>query len=261
MSSVVCFLALIIQAQPLIDPYRFGNPCVSSLNTAELIGYWKMDEVSTGAAPVSRSDSSGNSLTLTDNGNTASTTGIITNAATFVAASLQFLSRTDSDILSVGATNYSVGAWVKLASKPATRMTIMAKWTAGTTGREYRLIWDNSIDRFVFCHGNSSGGCVNSTAADTFGAPALSTWYYVVGWHNVGTSMQGISVNGVEDTQASDATGVNGTGSFGIGALPGIGEYWNGDIDEASFFKKALTLCEQQALYNSGIGRTCCPFQ
>jgi len=57
-----------------------------------LVGYWKMDEASTGVAQVDRADSSGNGLTLTDNGTTPSAGGKFGNSTDSTPANSEYLS-------------------------------------------------------------------------------------------------------------------------------------------------------------------------
>ncbi len=71
-----------------------------------LVGYWKTDESSGNAA-----DSSGNSLTLTNNATVTYTAGKFANAGTFVAASSQYLS-TATTISSVKTVSF----WTNNAS-------------------------------------------------------------------------------------------------------------------------------------------------
>ncbi len=57
-----------------------------------LVGYWKLDEISTGASQVNRADSSGNGVTLTDNGTTASAGGKFKLGSEHIPANNEYLS-------------------------------------------------------------------------------------------------------------------------------------------------------------------------
>ena len=75
--------------------------------TNGLVGYWKLDETSAGSSQVDRLDSSGNGVTLTDNGTTASAGGKFGLGSEHVPANTEYLS-TASTISGVR----SVSFWV-----------------------------------------------------------------------------------------------------------------------------------------------------
>ena len=102
--------------------------------------------------------------------------------------------------------------------------------------------------------------------ATTFGAPAITTWYHVMAWHDSVANVIGISVNNTPDTLAH-ATGVfDGGSSTLMGALVTTVYRMSGRLDEIAFWKSAaggggvLTAAQRTALYNSGAGLTSAQF-
>ena len=94
-----------------------------------LAGYWKLDESSSGAGAVSRTDSSGNGNTLTDNNTTPSGVGKFSNNADFEFDNNEYLSIADNSTLSTGDINFGFSVWVNGETLPASGETrgIVAK--------------------------------------------------------------------------------------------------------------------------------------
>lgn len=250
------FLALfllcgLVQAQQsfLINPYLFTP---SSLNT-NLVSYWKLDETS--GTRIDAVTATGNDLT--DNNTVTSNPGIIVNAGQFTAASSEWLTHTSNSSLQTGDIDFTFAAWVYLDAT-GTAMTILAKY--GATTKEYWLRYENT-GVFSFCvFATGTAGC-STIQATTFGAPATATWYHIIAWHDSVNNSLGICVNGGTPDTVSYSSGITAlAGDFGMGALPTVGQYWNGRIDEVGFWKKVLNSAERDELYNSGAGKTCCPF-
>src|SRR4051794_40520428 len=94
-------------AGPLWTP---GKPAAPSPLLANLVSYWKLDEASTGVAPVTRNDSHGTNH-LTDNNTVTSAAGKLGNAAQFTAANSESLSRIDNASLRFGDEDFSLAFW------------------------------------------------------------------------------------------------------------------------------------------------------
>src|SRR5438876_10841799 len=62
------------------------------------------------------SDATGGGLTLTNHNTVTFSAGKVGNAANFVAASSQYLSRADSAAFQMGTGDFSVAAWVNFTS-------------------------------------------------------------------------------------------------------------------------------------------------
>src|SRR5262252_1520277 len=108
-----------------VDPYQlstaFSDSTSSTISQTNLISYWKLDEVS-----GSRVDTKGTN-TLTDNNTVTSTTGIINNAASFAAASSEYLSLASNATVQTGDIDFTITAWVKMTTKAALAGHIVAK--------------------------------------------------------------------------------------------------------------------------------------
>jgi hypothetical protein len=202
-------------------------------------------------------DVSGNGLTLTNNNAVTFTAGKVVNAANFVAASHQWLSHADDALFRMGDIDFTIAAWVNLASKGANTGQIAGKRFTGNL--EYYLRWNVSSDRFNL-EVSPDGANPSHIEATTFGSPSLSTWYFVVAFHDSVNNLLGISVNnGTVDTTPYSTGVFAGTALFGIGCwtdFPNTSEFWDGLIDEVAIYKRLLAPSEQTALYNNGFGKT-----
>lgn len=214
-----------------------------------LVVYYALDEASGNAT-----DSLG-ANDLTDNNTVGSDTGIQSNCRSFASASSEYFSRADNATLSMGDIDMSIAGWVYLASKPADEMAWACKGSGG--GGEYDLDWLNSSDRFRFRVWGASGfGSAGSVSATTFGAPATSTWYFLVARHAATANTISICVNdGTVDSAAHSAGIFDGGNVFSLGSFGGVADFANGRIDELGIWKRLLTSAEITELYNGGSGR------
>lgn len=216
-------------------------------STTSLQGYWRLDESS-----GTRNDSFGTNH-LTDINTVGSTTGKIGTCGQFVNTNAEYLSIADNAALSLGASDMTITAWVYLDSKSGGPHCIVSKYQSGTN--EYLLYLDGGLDRFRLLV-YTSGSLVWVTG-NTFGAPALSTWYFVVATLTLSTVTGRLSVNnGTMDSASGSGTPNDSTWAFTIGSHASNGERWDGRIDEVSFWKRVLTAGEITDLYNGGAGVT-----
>lgn len=246
---LLALTTLAVQAQFLLDPYRFAVANTNVLNDG-LVAYWKMDEVS-----GTRVDSGGSGLDMTDNNTVGSNTGIITNAAAFVAANSEFLSHVDDPLFSPGNTDFTFAFWI-YPTFTGTAKNMFGKIAA--SNREYYVRHtggDNGVEFAV-----SGNGTSDSTVSIGSQFAVANVWYFIVARHDAAANTISLSVNNGTVTSAAHTTGVfDGTADFSIGrniASP----YWEGRIDEFGFWNRVLTADEVTYLYNAGVGRTCCPF-
>lgn len=226
--------------------------------TDNLLSYWKLEESS-----GTRNDEVG-SNDLTDSASSVgSATGIVNNGAEFVRASNEFLgiahaSQSPDLSISGASGDITIASWVKLASKPATAMSVVAKYGFANGNREYYLWWDNVTDRFLWRVFNSVATSDQLTAS-SFGAPSTSTWYFLVATVDNTANTISISVNdGTMDSTALTVTTHNGGAIFYIGAVGNASpiDPWDGVIDEVGVWSRVLTASEITELYNSGAGLT-----
>jgi hypothetical protein len=134
-------------------------------------------------------------------------------------------------------------------------MDIITKRGASVGVTEYILRYEGSaVDRFTFWIGGST---FISVTANNFGVPSLSTWYFIVAWHDAAANTINISVNnGAVDSVTTGGQVVPDTSSeLRIGSdQSGLGDYWDGRIDAGGFWKRILTPAEITTLFNSGNG-------
>lgn len=231
-------------------PANYGALVVPELvaaagpGTADLVSWWSLDETS-GA----RADSHG-SNNLADTNTVLYDTGKQGNAAYFERANNESLELSTGTPLGFGDEDFSVGAWVK-ADTLNDGMGIIFKSRLGTDVA-YLLMYNNADNRFRWYV--QSGATNHFVDADTFGAPATATWYFVVGVHDSVNDVIKISVNGgAFDSEATTEGSVANSEPFVIGDWGS--KEWDGLIDEAFVFGKALSADDITWLYNSGAGR------
>lgn len=212
-----------------------------------LISYWELNEVS-----GTRYDSHG-SNDLTDNNTVTSAGGKIGNAASFVATNSEYLSVASNSSLQTGDIDFTLCAWVYLASTGGQR-PIMGKWDGFSPTVEYLLFGFEPSDIFTFIVRDSSDTTNTNIQASTFGAPSTSTWYFVVAWHDSVANTLNIQVNNGTVDSSSYSSGVkSGTQAFWMGR--NAANYMDGRIDGAGMWKRVLTSSERADLYNKGNGR------
>jgi hypothetical protein len=225
-----------------------GNELATSL-----VAYWKLDETS-----GNRADSAG-ANTLTDTNTVTYATGIISNAAKFTKANSEKLTINDNAALSMGDIDFTISLWVYWAVEPSTTNTLqslLCKGEAWDISRAYHIFYWNPAngDRIGFFVGNYTAGA--SLAAASLGAPAETTWYHVVAWHDSVANTINIQVNGGTVDSAGLTTGSCDDGdAFTLGCA-GDKYYAEAYIDEVAIWKRVLTAQERQALYAAGAGWT-----
>lgn len=213
--------------------------------TDSLISHWALDEASGNAL-----DSHG-SNDLTETGGTIdSATGKVGNCRDFEEADTEWFEHADNASLSTGDIDFTFAAWVFMESEAALFGTILAKGSLSTNSVEYSLYYRQSVDDFQWKVGN---GTASATVSSTLNV-TTGTWYFVVAWHDSVNNLLGISVNDGAAVTASYSSGGNDNASaFMIGA-DSTGRYFDGLIDEVSFWKRVLTSDERTELYNAGAG-------
>jgi RHS repeat-associated protein len=188
---------------------------------------------------------------LTDNNTVGYGPSNQTNAARFIPANLEFLSRADSAVLSTGDINFTLVATVYLNSTAGV-MIIAHKGLANSNSRDYALFYNPSGSKFNFMVGNGSvSGSVASQETITAGR-----WYTIVAWHDTYSNTLNIQVNNGTVSSASYTSGaMDTTYSLTIGAHVDGTSGLDGLVDEVALYKRVLTASERTWLYNRGFGR------
>lgn len=224
-----------------------------SLDLTNLIEHWPLNAASGDETGVHAG------IVLTANASPGVALGKVGNGRDLELDSSQFFSAADSAALSTGNIDFSIACWVNLESKPASIMSIVGKFASAnpSNGREYFLSWNNTADRFQFQVSTSGTAADATVSADVLGAPSTGTWYFIVAWHDSVNNVIGIQVNnGTANTAAHSAGLTNLTSAFQLGSRGNStgSLFFDGVIDEVSFWKRILTTDEKTALYNSGSG-------
>ena len=219
---------------------------------AGLVDYWPLHEASGDAYGMNTANQ------LTDTNTVTQNPGIVDFARQFTAANSERFTVASNANLQAGDIDFTVAAWVYLDSKPANNIQGVSKDSATAGAREYILAWDNGGDRFYFAVYRATDSAKIATA-NNLGAPALSTWYFLVGWHDATGDTVNIEANGsgaIDSTATTGALQAASTAAFNIGARSNATQFWNGRICEVGFWKRILTQQERVWLYNNGLGRT-----
>lgn len=209
-----------------IIPAAFG--ALTDNNTA----YWTFDNNVTDSI---------NGITLNNVTTIVNSTGKINSGRNFTYNNGGYLWTNDSNVLTNG--DRTACAWIYPTDVSTWRIyyaTIGRLEYAGPNGN--RIHWTKS---------NDGGGQTLSSANSL----QNGNWYFVCLVKNE-TITHTIYINGVKDSNTTAAWGVDSGASTAlrIGAYNDAGASINyqGTLDEFSFWKRALTQAEIQALYNSG---------
>lgn len=214
----------------------------STLYTS-LQAFWKLDEAS-----GTRTDEWG-SNDLADNNTVTQVAGKIGNAAQFTAANSEYLSIVDNASLSMGDFDFSFAGWVYLDSLGADRGLITKGSAGGSLEYHIQVLAANQLNFTVSHNGTATTGITNTSVT-----LVVSTWYFVVAWHDSVADTINLQVNNGTIASAAHTTGVfNGVSPLTLGSF-GLANYWNGRMDAWGVWKKALSAGERTSLYNGGAG-------
>lgn len=222
----------------------------------QLVSWWELNEES-----GERADSHG-SNNLEDINTVLYTTGKVGNCADFELSNSENLrdaNRWDTAGYPVGHNALSIGVWVRIEAKPGTSMTILSGFNTEDNDRVAQILWQQTTDRFRFAVSHD-GTNTTTIDADTLGAPAINTWYYINAYHDPDTDLIGIQVNNGGWDTAAHVGGIHdptfAATRMRLGARCRLVDlYWDGEIDEAFIAAGILIAADWTTLYNSGSGR------
>lgn len=217
----------------------FGSPDTGFLNQG-LVGYWPLDEASGNA-----SDASGNATTLT-NVSTTAYTGAKFGTGIEPDGTADYLYAADNATLSVTGS-LTLAAWITPDDVVGTE-NILAKWDGAN--ESYRLTKEGANIRMYI---DSDSNYQAST-----GTPiSANTVQHVAGVYDSLSQTVKLYVNGEE--VASSTTGTipasigDDAGRFHLGAEDSTttaANFFDGHIDDARVYSRALTPAEVAALYD-----------
>ena len=172
----------------------------------------------------------------------------------FVKASTQSI--TSASNLGIAGTNLTMSIWAKHASLPgttpdeATWHGIFGLSSAASTYIQNVIVLRNVSSTIKLAFYRSRSGITNDGPEYTF-TPKLNNWYLYTMTYD-GSTVKGY-INGIFVGSASSS----GNGSAGSGNETAIGKwggganyYFDGNLQEAAIFNKALSDQEIQAIYN-----------
>ncbi len=226
----------------------FGGKSSANRSLSEgLVGYWKLDELSSTAV-----DYSGNSNSGTWVGTANDVVGKYGNAISLDGNS-DYISISDSSSLDI-TPDITLSVWVKFTNVTANYQNIIAKRGAASTPLNYFLRTggsnDTDPDEIQFGYYNDGYHIVGTTTANL----VANTWYHIVATHT--DSQEKIYINGSEYSTtwrwgSSSAALIINDDLLAIGRGGNYAaEYTGGQIDEVRIYNRELSAAEVSDLYN-----------
>ncbi len=219
--------------------------------TDGLVGYWKMDEVSWNGTAGEVIDASGTG----NNGVAAGATHKPTTGAGKFGNGGSFdgiddsIAVADSDSLE-GMNALTISLWINPVSLTNIR-GFVEKW-AGGSANSYLLKYDSGYPGVVFytyTTTGQAGGNFSGTSLNT------NTWTHIVATYD--GSIMKVYINGVPSLTTYNNTGnikTNVSGGLNLGQDWNNNNFFNGSIDEARIYNRALSPKEVRDLYNYAPG-------
>ena len=217
------------------------DPGTSSILSG-LTAFWHLTE----ASGASRSDSSGNSHTMANNGTVgqASASPQSGNIAVLDGTVTNFLSSSGSSFTISGSTGFTFSMWVRMKNLTDNHI-FFAK--AGPDGSHHEMaLYYNPANGFFALHVNGVNVNFSSTT------PVADTWYLVTGgWTPTGGGKPFISVNAATNELGSTVSVLSDTGNpLWIGKVSTVS--CHSDVGHAGWWSRVLNSTEVGTLYNAG---------
>lgn len=212
--------------------------------TTSLVSYWPMNETSGTRVDVHGTND------LTDNNTVASAAGIISTAASFTAADLDYLSVADNvnTVWGEDGNGASAAFWVFPTGNPTAYGMLFGR-DAGTS--QFACYTDFNVIPTAWIE------CVAGTNKYTSFLTGflVNNWYHLVIWFDPADKKMRCSINDttVATTAAAANAALDTTTSAVTFSKRTTGAY-QGRTDEAGVWGKVLSSTERTALYNSGAG-------
>lgn len=229
-----------------------GNGLLNSL-----IAYWPGNETDGDLL-----DAHTNALHLTDVNTVTSNPGhVYPTARQYTNENIEYHTRASEALLQLGDVDFTFATWVYLDNK-ATERFIIAKDNV-VTAREYSLFYRDNNDRFRWVVGTGGESVIGTVDANNLGSPNISTWYFIVVWHDSVANTVNIQVNdGTVDSVATSGAAGSTTQAFMIGHISTLAPAASmaGRIGPVAFWKSAsggggvLSSSQRSALWNGGAG-------
>lgn len=208
-----------------------------------LICGWKMEEIS-----GVRRDVLG-IRDLTDNNTVGSAAGKIGNAASFITANVESLSRPSSDaVFEIGDNPFTIAAWVSNNGAAANHALIAKDGVSSQRG--WVLYSDTSSQTFFALF-------PGPVQASVGGLPVDDTLYFVVAWHDPTANTVNIQVNnGSVNSVSFTGPVASSTSPLYLGCFSDAATNpHNGKIDEVYMFDTVKDAAWRADMWNGGAGR------
>lgn len=234
-------------------PIDLASDSGNYASSANLVGYWRMEE----GSGTSVADSSTNSNTAT-----------LTNGPTFVTDVPAFSNSYSIDLDGtndyisisgfnpnslIGTGDMSISFWVNFDNPGGGNEYpfYMGKLTANEDYFLVRVLGSTSKIE-LFCRNNT--GTTGDVTIRAAAAASSDTWYHVVVTRSGTTGelfINGSSEGSTTDSDFGTEFATSGSG-LSLGSFRGVAGYLSGKLDEFAVWDSALTSSEVSAIYNSG---------
>ena len=214
--------------------------------TTGLVSDWSFD----GAPGANETDNGSGGNTLTQHNTVGSGTGLISGDRIFVQGSSQYL-QAPSGIIS-GYGDWTISIWFKPSS------------TALSTNWNRVFDWGTGTSKYLMCtvraatdHGPRVELLIGGVTYDAVFTQSLAagTWYHLVVTcqsNRLTVYLNGAANCGIAGINAQGSTLAPTLCYFGKSQFPD--PYYDGSLDQANLWSRALSPQEVQALYNGGAG-------
>lgn len=192
-------------------------------------------------------DKTANSNTLTNHGATEYTSDFpfvaSTEAVALASASSQYLDAADSASLSITG-NITLELWVKLDSSPGSGViyTLISKLLATGNQRSYEFYYhnDGGTLKLGFITSDDGSGADVLTVNNTL---ATDTWIHLAIVWTASTATAEFFKNGasIGSSAGAKTSLFNSTALLNIGRSEGVGNYFNGKIDDVRIWNGLRT--------------------
>jgi hypothetical protein len=210
-----------------------------------LVAYWNMD-----AASGNETDQTGRGNTLVDFNTVTSAAGKVGTSRHFASASSERFSIADNADMSLGADqSFTFAAWLWLDTLVGSE-GIFTKVVDAGVGDE----WELKVNGGGTITLRVANGSSSATVGNHF--PATGAWIFLVVGHDAANDLLFYKVNNGSLVTAAWTGGTQNTGATVYMGYSIAASYFNGRMDEAGWWKRALTETEMGELYNSGSGKT-----